>query len=219
MTLVRDIMSRNVATLKRNDRLSEVGDLMKVDRIRHMPILDDRGGLAGVVSQRDLFLSGLVRALGFGTSATEKVLDSLRVKEVMTKDVITTTPDTPLPEAAKVMCENKIGCLPVIDGDDLVGILTEGDFVAAATAIRLAEVVARADGDQLGDLPSCSGKGPSGGRRTDQRPRHSVRQLSSRLSQQFAGSPASMSRKRNCPSVGEPRSRSRHEGRERKDKH
>ena len=103
MTLVRDIMSRNVATLKRNDRLSEVGDLMKVDRIRHMPILDDRGGLAGVVSQRDLFLSGLVRALGFGTSATEKVLDSLRVKEVMTKDVITTTPDTPLPEAAKVM--------------------------------------------------------------------------------------------------------------------
>ena len=132
MTLVRDIMSRNVTTLQRNDKLSEVGDLMKVDRIRHMPILDERGGLAGVVSQRDLFLSGLVRALGFGTSATEKVLDSVRVKEVMAKDVITTTPDTPLSEAAKVMCENKIGCLPVIDRDDLVGILTEGDFVAAA---------------------------------------------------------------------------------------
>lgn len=132
MTLVRDIMSRSVTTLKRNDKLSEVGDLMKVDRIRHMPILDERGALVGVVSQRDLFLSGLVRALGFGTSSTEKVLDSLRVKEVMTKDVITTSPDTPLSEAAQVMCDKKIGCLPVIDGDDLVGILTEGDFVAAA---------------------------------------------------------------------------------------
>ena len=96
MALVRDIMSRNVSTLGRNDKLSAMGDLMKVGRIRHMPILDEQGGVVRIVSQRDLFLSGLVRALGFGTSATEKVLDSLLVKEVMTKDVITTTPDTPL---------------------------------------------------------------------------------------------------------------------------
>ena len=133
MALVRDIMSRNVTTLGRNDKLSAVGDLMKVDRIRHMPILDEQGGVVGVVSQRDLFLSGLVRALGFGTSATEKVLDSLLVKEVMTKDVITTTPDTALPVAAQVMCDKKVGCLPVVDRGSLVGILTEGDFVAAAT--------------------------------------------------------------------------------------
>jgi len=97
MALVRDIMSRNVSTLGRNDKLSAVGDLMKVGRIRHMPILDEQGGVVRIVSQRDLFLSGLVRALGFGTSATEKVLDSLLVKEVMTKDVITATPHTPPP--------------------------------------------------------------------------------------------------------------------------
>ena len=133
MTLVRDIMSSNVTTLGRNDKLSAVGDLMKIDRIRHMPILDEQGSVVGIVSQRDLFLSALVRALGFGTSATEKVLDSLLVKEVMTRDVITTTPDTPLAAAAQVMCDKKVGCLPVVDGDSVVGILTEGDFVAAAT--------------------------------------------------------------------------------------
>jgi len=134
MQRVADIMSRNVSTLRRNDPLSAVGDLMNAQRIRHMPILDDDGKLAGIVSQRDLFLSGLVRALGFGTSATEKVLDNVLVKEAMTKDVITTTPDTPLAEAAALMVERKIGCLPVIDGGKLVGILTEGDFVAAAAA-------------------------------------------------------------------------------------
>ena len=133
MALVRDIMSRNVTTLGRNDKLSAVGDLMKIDRIRHMPILDEQGSAVGIVSQRDLFLSALVRALGFGTSAAEKVLDSLLVKEVMTQNVITTTPDTPLPAAAQVMCDKKVECLPVVDGGRLVGILTEGDFVAAAT--------------------------------------------------------------------------------------
>ena len=98
-----------------------------------MPILDEQGSVVGIVSQRDLFLSALVRALGFGTSAAEKVLDSLLVKEVMTKDVITTTPDTPLAAAAQLMCDKKVGCLPVVDGDSVVGILTEGDFVAAVT--------------------------------------------------------------------------------------
>ncbi len=93
-----------------------------------------QGMLVGIVSQRDLFLSGLVRALGFGTSATEKVLDSLLVKEAMTTDVLTTTPETPLHEAAALMRDQKVGCLPVVEGDVLVGILTEGDFVAAAAS-------------------------------------------------------------------------------------
>jgi CBS domain-containing protein len=60
MMPVRDIMSRNVTTLGRNDKLSAVGDLMKIDRIRQMPILDEQGSVVGIVSQRDLFLSALV---------------------------------------------------------------------------------------------------------------------------------------------------------------
>lgn len=56
-------------------------------------------------------------------------MDSILVKNVMTKDVETTTPDTPLVSAEALMAECKIGCLPVVENDALVGILTEGDFV------------------------------------------------------------------------------------------
>ena len=58
------------------------------------------------------------------------MLDMLIVKEAMAVDVVTTTPDTPLSEAAATMLERKIGCLPVLEGDKIVGIITESDFVA-----------------------------------------------------------------------------------------
>ena len=132
MKLVRDLMSRTLITLGRNDMLSIADNVMQADRIRHMPVLNDDGRLVGIVSQRDLFHSALVRALGFGSAAKQKMLDSIVVKEVMATEVVTTTPDTLLREAARVMTERKIGCLPVVDDDRLVGILTEGDFVATA---------------------------------------------------------------------------------------
>lgn len=132
MQTVEQLMSRTVTTLGRNDRLSLAEDLMQAARIRHLPVLDDQGRLVGILSQRDLFHSALVRALGFGTTAKDKMLESIAVKNVMTDPVLTTTPDTPVAEAARVMLDRKIGCLPVLRGDELVGILTESDFVAAA---------------------------------------------------------------------------------------
>jgi CBS domain-containing protein len=72
----------------------------------------------------------LARALGYGQHAQRKVLETLLVKEVMSSDVITTSPDTPLVEAARVLMERKIGCLPVVENGHLVGIVTEADFVA-----------------------------------------------------------------------------------------
>jgi CBS domain-containing membrane protein len=128
---VRDVMTPDVTTLKRNDKLTLADDIMHLGRIRHLPVLDDDGQqVVGVVSQRDLFRGALARALGYGRRAQRKVLDTLSVKEVMTSDVITTTPDTPLVEAARVLAERKMGCLPVAKDGRLVGILTEGDFVA-----------------------------------------------------------------------------------------
>jgi len=127
---VRDLMSSEVVTLDRNDQLSIADRVMNLGRIRHMPVLDEDGRLCGLVSQRDLFRGALVRALGYGTAAQNKILDSLRVKEVMATDLATAHPDTPLAEAAALMQRRKIGCLPVVDGERLVGILTESDFVA-----------------------------------------------------------------------------------------
>ena len=129
---VRDVMSRTPKTLGRNDQLSLADDVMRAERIRHLPVLDEDGSLCGILSQRDMFRGALAQALGYGTAAQQKMLTMLRVKEVMTTDVITTRPDMALAEAAKTMLERKIGCLPVMDGGRLVGILTESDFVALA---------------------------------------------------------------------------------------
>ena len=128
---VRDLMSPDPTTLKRNDKLTLADDIMQLGRVRHLPVLDDDGqALVGIVSQRDLFRDALANALGYGKHAQRKMLDTLSVKDVMNTDVATTSPDTSLVEAARVLTERKIGCLPVVDKGRLVGILTEGDFVA-----------------------------------------------------------------------------------------
>lgn len=128
-TLVRDLMTKDVITLERNEKLLVADDVMKLGRIRHLPIVEKDGTLAGIVSQRDLFHSGLLKALGYGTHAQRSALDLLVVKEAMKTDVKTTTPDTKLSEAAKVMYEQKVGCLVVVENGKIAGILTEGDFV------------------------------------------------------------------------------------------
>jgi len=126
---VRDLMTREVLTLERNEKLSLADDVMRLGRVRHLPVVDADGALAGIVSQRDLFHSGLIKALGYGTHAQRQSLDSLVAKEAMKTEVVTTTPDVSLRDAAEVMLEKKIGCLVVLEAGKIVGILTESDFV------------------------------------------------------------------------------------------
>ena len=128
---VRDLMTRPVRTLGRNDKLSVADALMRTERIRHIPVVDEEGRLAGIVSQRDLFFSALVQALGFGTASHDHVLSTIPIKEVMIENVVTTTPETLVTAAARVMVDRKIGCLPVIEGEAWGGILSESDVVSA----------------------------------------------------------------------------------------
>ncbi len=144
MTVVKALMSWNLITLRQDYPLSLAAELMKTSRVRHLPIRGADGRLVGIISQRDLFHSALVRALGVDTSAKDEVLQTTRIKDVMITEVLTTTPDTPIAEAAHLMMANKVGCLPVIQGDEIVGILTEGDFVAVAAGEK-AELVADSD--------------------------------------------------------------------------
>ncbi len=134
--LVRDLMSAEVVTLGRDETLDIADRIMSLGRIRHMPVVDDDGRLCGLVSQRDLFRGALATALGVARSAQARILGALLVREVMTPDPITTTPDTALHEAAVVMLRRKIGCLPVVEGERLVGIITEADFVAHVASPR-----------------------------------------------------------------------------------
>lgn len=131
--MVKDIMKQPVLTLGRNDRLSVAEDLLQQERIRHIPVLDDDGKLCGIVTQRDLFRGALLRALGYGSRLADKLFESLPVKEAMTDEVISTSPETPVSDAARLLLEHKIGCLPVTDNGKLVGIVTETDFIELAT--------------------------------------------------------------------------------------
>jgi CBS domain-containing membrane protein len=129
MLKVRDVMTREVRTVVRNDQLGVADKLMKDERIRHLPVIDEDGDVCAVVSQRDLFRGALLRALGYGSRAEETVLRQVVVKEAMSAELFTTTPDTPVADAARVMIERRVGCLPVLDAGKLVGIVTETDFV------------------------------------------------------------------------------------------
>jgi len=126
---VKDVMSRDVRTVKRNDQLAIADRLMKEERIRHLPVIDEAGDVCAVVSQRDLFRGALLRALGYGSRAEDTMLRQVVVKEAMSAEIFTTTPETTVAEAARVMIERKIGCLPVLDAGKLVGVVTETDFV------------------------------------------------------------------------------------------
>jgi CBS domain-containing membrane protein len=125
---VKALMTTEVSTLGRNDTLDVADDLMTLERIRHLPVLDE-GQVVGVVSQRDLFRSALAVALGYGENAQKKLLRTIRVKEVMHEPAITVSPDATAKEAIRLMLAHKIGCLPVVAGHTLMGIVTETDIL------------------------------------------------------------------------------------------
>jgi len=125
---VRDIMTIEVVTLKVDEELSLASDIMTLARIRHLPIVEgDR--LAGIISQRDLFKASLASAVGYDYSQDRKHLKAVSIKEIMIKDVVTIDPDAQIHEAGRVMLDKKIGCLPVVQGDALVGMVTETDIL------------------------------------------------------------------------------------------
>ncbi|MGE5818468.1 MAG: CBS domain-containing protein [Deltaproteobacteria bacterium] len=127
-TRVEDIMTRNPHTLEVNDVLDLADDLMSMARIRHIPILE-RGKLIGIVSQRDLFFSALVQTLGLRQREQKDLMKTIRAREVMTRPLITISPGASVKEAARLMAENKIGCLPVVKDKEFVGIVTETDIL------------------------------------------------------------------------------------------
>lgn len=127
--IAEDVMSRDVFTLGRNEKLSVADDVMKQKRIRHIPVLDRDGMLCGIITQRDLFRGILLKSLGYGSRAEERMLETLAVKDAMHEDVVTTTPDAPLGDVASLMMARKVGCVPVLDGERLVGLISEADFV------------------------------------------------------------------------------------------
>ena len=127
--LVRDLMTEKVFTLKLKDDLATLYDLMDSRRVRHVPIVDNDGELVGLVSDRDLSRSALGAVEELPLSVERDILRRRRIRDIMATEPDTIEPDATLREAAELLLENKVGCLPVVEGLHLVGIITEADFV------------------------------------------------------------------------------------------
>jgi CBS domain-containing protein len=125
---VRNIMVTELVTLHVDEELSLASDIMNLARIRHLPIVEGER-LVGIISQRDLFRASLASVMGFDYAETRDHLKSVAIKDAMVKEVITVGPDTDVQVAGRIMLEKKIGCLPVVEGDRLVGLLTETDII------------------------------------------------------------------------------------------
>ena len=129
---VSEVMQREVVTLRAEDHLDLADDIMRLGRVRHMPVLEGER-LVGILSNRDLLAASLTKALAFEPAQRRAFMRAVDVRETMTKDVISVGPDIPLAEAARIMIERQIGCLPVVKGEGrLLGLVTETDLLRAA---------------------------------------------------------------------------------------
>ena len=125
---VAAIMSRKVVSISADDTLRIVKEIMEHGSVRHLPVV--RGGeLIGVVSQRDLLKASLSNVMGLPAEEQSLFLEGVSITEVMSQPPITILEQASVQEAAKLMAERKIGCLPVMKGDDFVGIVTETDVL------------------------------------------------------------------------------------------
>lgn len=123
---VSDLMQREVVTLEAADSLDLAEDIMRLGRIRHMPVVAE-GRLVGILSQRDLFRAAVSSVLKLQRSAEREWLAKIPVRDVMTAEVVTIGPGASLAEAVQLMLERRIGCLPVVEDGRLVGLLSESD--------------------------------------------------------------------------------------------
>ncbi len=126
--LVKERMSTPVITIKPDMPVMEALDLMRHENIRRTPIVNKHGKMEGIVSDKDLLYAGPSDATTLSVWELNYLLTKVLVRDVMTKNVLTVTEETPIEEAAFIMAENKIGGLPVMRGSELVGLITETDL-------------------------------------------------------------------------------------------
>ncbi|NUO08062.1 MAG: CBS domain-containing protein [Candidatus Brocadia sp.] len=125
---VKDVMKTQLITLNADSKLGFANDIMYLGRIRHLPVVKGEN-VVGILTQRDLYRASLTSILT-NWKENKEFLDSIKVSEVMTKNVITIAPDATIEEAAQIMIDKKVGGLPVVrDKNKLIGLITETDVL------------------------------------------------------------------------------------------
>lgn len=125
--LVGERMKHPVITTRPDTPIMDALNLMKQEHIRRLPVVE-KGKLVGIVSEEDLLNASASSATTLSVWELNYLLSKIKIQDVMTKEVITVTEDTPIEDAARIMADNKIGGLPVMRDSELVGIITETDL-------------------------------------------------------------------------------------------
>ncbi len=178
--LVKDLMTRDPICGQPDMVVTQIQKLMNGHRIRHLPIVDETGELVGLVTQRSLLSALRTEESDLSQFEVSYILAKILTRQVMVQDVITINQDVPAEEAARVMADERIGCLPVTGDGELVGIITDNDLFnamlnllgARRSGIRLAvrqpdrtgEVarLTNAIAERGGYLSVCAGYFPEG---------------------------------------------------------
>jgi CBS domain-containing membrane protein len=137
---VKDVMQKEITTLGLEDWLDVADGVMRLGRVRHLPVVNDAGVLVGLVSHRDLLKASVASVLQFSAETERDWLRNIQVRTVMTTNVTTIDPDADLVAAIDLMVTQKFGCLPVVTGGKLVGLLTETDCLR-----ELRDILGRAE--------------------------------------------------------------------------
>ena len=124
---VGERMSRPVISVSPDASINDVLAMFKREHIRRAPVIKD-GKLVGIVSERDLLNASPSPVTTLSIWELNYLISKVKTKDVMTRKIITVNKETPIEEAARIMADKKIGGLPVVDGDRVVGMITETDL-------------------------------------------------------------------------------------------
>lgn len=127
--IIRDIMTKDVRSLKGDNTIADAAKLMRELDVGVIPVTAQNGDLIGVITDRDI----VIRTVALGKAPASQRIDS-----IMTKDIVTITSNTDVSEAARIMSDEKIRRLPVVDGMRLIGMVSLGDLAANNRSDRMA---------------------------------------------------------------------------------
>ena len=141
MLRIKDIMTTNVFAVPETQTLDLARSLMKIEEIRHVPVVNDKNEFVGLVTHKDLLTQMIAFLTDFCESSPEELDTTIPISSIMTSEVITVAPDLPVADALPILLDHKFGCLPVVADKLLVGIVTNADFLKLTHEILKSEGV------------------------------------------------------------------------------
>lgn len=153
---IRDMMTKNPFTVDSETLVLDAQKIMRENNIRRLPVVD-KGNLVGMVTQHDILQASPSPATSLSIYELNYLLAKMKVKEIMKKNPVTVSPDTPFEEALKIGQEKKIGSFPVVENGKLIGIATESDIVRVLTRVlglreEGSRITIEGSGARFGDL-------------------------------------------------------------------